>query len=310
MSRIHDQHDILHELSRLGDEPLPGEASEADIVAGALAGHAAPSFLMDEATASLRAPVPALTDRPSRPALAVIVAGITLAAAAAAVLLIGLPSLDAWRERERDAGSLAPAVHDGTDLREASERTPPEEPRIRRRSAHEAIAPEPEPVPEETSGALDELQVDEEPVEAETGGDDDDDATRRRTAALPRTADALLSHAQEQLRDGKTRAAMRTYKRLVERFPRSREAKAALVSMGRIALQHGQAKQALRHFDAYLAASAGPLVEEARYGRIRALRKLGRSTQELRSIEAFLGDHDHSIYAPRLKKRAEELRAE
>jgi tetratricopeptide (TPR) repeat protein len=308
MSRNHDQHQLLHELSCLGDESLPGEASDADIVAGALAGHAAPSFLMDEATASLRAPVPAPTDRPSRPALAVVVAGITLAAAAAAVLLIGLPSLDAWRERDRDAASLAPAVHDRTDLREASERTPPEERRARR-ATHEAIAPEPEPVPEETSGALDDAQIEDEPIEEETGGADDEPA-RRRIAALPRTADALLSHAQDQLRDGKTRAAMRTYKRLVERFPRSREAKAALVSMGRIALQHGQAKQALQHFDAYLAASAGPLVEEARYGRIRALRKLGRSTQELRSIEAFLADHGNSIYAPRLKKRAEELRAE
>ena len=305
MSRNHDDDRLVQELAQLGDEPLAGEASDADIVAGALAGHAAPSFLVDEATASVRATIPQGSDRPSRPALVAIVAGITLAAAAAAVLLIGLPSLDAWREGDRGAGSLAPAVHDdGTEIREASERTP-EEPRTRRRApvpGDAAIVPEPEPVPEETSGAVDELEIDED--------DEDDEPARRRTAPLPRTADELLSHAQDQLRDGKTRAAMRTYKRLVERFPSSREAKAARVSMGRIALGQGHAKQALAHFDAYLAASAGPLVEEARYGRIRALRQLGRNTQELRSIEAFLSDHGGSIYAPRLRKRAEELRAE
>jgi tetratricopeptide (TPR) repeat protein len=308
VSRTHDRDEPWNELAHLGEEPLPGEASDADIVAGALAGLAAPTFLVDEATASLRANVPPESGRPSRALLVVIAAGVSLAAAAAAVLLLGLPSLDAWREGDRGTGSLAPSVHDDDEnLREASERTPAEDSRARRRGAglEPEAQPVPEPVPEESTGTLDAA----EPEDA-TDGAEDDEPARRRTAPLPRSADALLTHAQEQLRDGKTRAAMRTYKRLVERFPASREAKAALVSMGRLALQHGEAKQALAHFDAYLAASAGPLVEEARYGRIRALRRLGRSTQELKSIEAFLADHGESIYAPRLKKRAEELRAE
>ena len=77
--------------------------------------------------------------------------------------------------------------------------------------------------------------------------------------------------------------------------------------MGRLQLRRGNAKAALAHFDAYLAASAGGLVEEARYGRIRALRRLGRTAQERGSIDAFLAEHPGSVYAPRLRKRVQEL---
>lgn len=304
MTRSSHRDDPLEALERLGDEPLPGEASDADIVAGALAGLAAPSFLIDEVTAPVRDGATASRPkRPSRPLLFGIAAAVTVAAAAVALVFIGLPRLDVWRDGGRDPGSLAPAIHESDDdPREASERTPAPAPRTR--PAKEPPLPEAELELVETSGTPDEADT-----ESADTDDGDEQASRRRTPIVFRTADALLSHAQEQLRDGKTRAAMRTYRRLVERFPESREAKAALVSMGRLALKLGEPKRALGHFDAYLAASAGPLVEEARYGRIRALRALGRDAQELKSIDAFLADHGTSIYAPRLKKRAEELRA-
>ncbi|MCA9707626.1 MAG: tetratricopeptide repeat protein, partial [Myxococcales bacterium] len=111
-----------------------------------------------------------------------------------------------------------------------------------------------------------------------------------------------------QLSKGDHTAAMASYQRLVERFPASAEAKAARVSLGRLELRRGRAKQALAHFDAYLASAAGELAEEARYGRIRALRALGRHAQELASIEAFLAEYGDGMYAARLRKRAEELR--
>jgi tetratricopeptide (TPR) repeat protein len=302
MSRFNDREDaaLFGALSELGDEPLPGEASDADIVAGALAGLQAPAFLVDEAAASTAAPI-ADPEGPSRGIVVAIVAAMGFAAAAALVLLIGAPRYQEWREHTRDPGSLAPAVHEGdATVREANERTPPEKPRARPAATLDDATTE-----EDTTGGPEEIDA--------TGGipvDHSETVPRRHVAPLPKSADALLSHAQELLRDGKTTAAMRAYKQLVDRFGRSREAKAALVSMGRIELQRGRAKQALSHFDAYLAASAGPLVEEARYGRIRALRKLGRTTQERQSIEAFLADHARSIYAPRLRKRAEELRGE
>lgn len=309
MSRFTERDDaaLFGALSELGDEPLPGEASDADIVAGALAGLQAPAFLMDEAAASTAAPI-ATPERPSRAIVVAIVAAMGFAAAAALVLLIGMPRYQQWREEGRDPGSLAPAVHEGDRaLREANERTPPEKPRARPAATLDDATPPPEDATTEQDGTGGAEETDA------TGGipvDHSDAVRRRHVAPLPKSADALLSHAQELLRDGKTTAAMRAYERLVNRFGGSREAKAALVSMGRIELQRGHAKRALSHFDAYLAASAGALVEEARYGRIRALRKLGRTTQERKSIEAFLADHARSIYAPRLRKRAEELRPE
>src|SRR5262249_51884857 len=57
-----------------------------------------------------------------------------------------------------------------------------------------------------------------------------------------------------------------------------------------------------------VAAALAGMAEEARYGRIRALRQLGHLEQERRSIEAFLADYPDSRYALRLRRRVEELR--
>ncbi len=143
----------------------------------------------------------------------------------------------------------------------------------------------------------------------ETGDDAEDsgDETPRPRPKRKTTPNDLLTQAQKLFGAGKTKQAVRVYETLVSRHPGTAAGKAARVSLGRIELGQGHAKQALKHFDAYLAASAGSLVEEARYGRIRALRKLGRSGQERRSIDAFLADYPKSIYAARLKKRASEL---
>ena len=148
----------------------------------------------------------------------------------------------------------------------------------------------------------------------ETTGEAADDpptnaTSQRRVAVFGNTPNEMLTRAQKLFGSGKTKQAVRIYERLVSKHPSTAAAKAARVSLGRIELGRGHALRALAHFDAYLAASAGSLVEEARYGRIRALRKLGRSGQEQRSIDAFLADYPKSIYATRLSKRATQLSA-
>lgn len=149
------------------------------------------------------------------------------------------------------------------------------------------------------------LVTDEEVVEVE----DDGGIHASRPKTHKESPDDMLARAQRLLGAGKTKQAMRVYETLVKRHASTTAGKTALVSLGRIELKQGRAKQALSHFDAYLAKSAGALVEDARYNRVLALRKLGRTSQERRSIDAFLADYPKSIYAKRLRKRADELDA-
>ena len=150
------------------------------------------------------------------------------------------------------------------------------------------------------------LVTDEEVIDVE---EDDGGVHASRPKTRKESPDDMLAKAQRLLGAGKTKQAMRVYETLVKRHASTTAGKTALVSLGRIELKQGRAKQALAHFDAYLAKSAGALVEDARYNRVLALRKLGRTSQERRSIDAFLADYPKSIYAKRLRKRADELDA-
>jgi hypothetical protein len=299
------ERDLWGQLDALGDEPWPSERSDADVLAGALA-QLAQGPAEDDAVAS--EPV-APQERPRRVWWVALVAGVGLAAAAAFVLFVLRPGFRADRGEDDGPGMQAPhQVEDTGDIRDADERELGS-PASRGERGAEALPVDIEPVDTSTTSVESTTEATVGEATGEATGEDTGATPRSRVSSIPKTADGLLSRAQAQLRDGKTKAALQTYARLVDGFPSSREAKAALVSMGRIELGRGRAAAALAHFDAYLAASAGALVEEARYGRIRALRKLGRRSQELGSIEAFLADHPGSIYATRLEQRAAELTA-
>jgi tetratricopeptide (TPR) repeat protein len=116
-------------------------------------------------------------------------------------------------------------------------------------------------------------------------------------------ADDLLKSAQTLLGEGRTEEAVGAYKLLLSRYPSSAEARAALISLGRLSLGGGSAEEALGYFDRYLAGPDGPLRVEARYGRIQALRRLGRTADERSAIHEFLARHSDSVYAPRLLQR-------
>jgi tetratricopeptide (TPR) repeat protein len=121
------------------------------------------------------------------------------------------------------------------------------------------------------------------------------------------SADELLRRAQDDLGAGRTTEAVDAYRELVARYPASAEARAALISLGRLALDQGHAEEALGHLDRYLR-NPGPLDEEARYWRIEALRRLGKASAEAAAIEEFLGRHPASVHAERLRARAEAVR--
>lgn len=290
-----DEARLRTELERLGEQPLPGERSDAELVEAALAGlegaeTAPPEPRVDPERGRSRAPV---------------IVGVVLTLAAA--LVLGwwlLPVSELLSGEPEDPGSLAPSVASDDDEGERAvarshEPSPP---------IVEGPAPPLPPTPEPEPPA---------PLDASTTGPDgggsddastDTGASGSRRRAAPRTADQMLEQAQRLVSQGKRPAAIGMYERLLERFPDSAQGDAARVSLGRLELRRGRASRALAHFDAYLARSAGSLVEEARYGRIRSLRALGRHEQELRSIEAFLAEHGQGLYAARLRERAKELR--
>lgn len=112
----------------------------------------------------------------------------------------------------------------------------------------------------------------------------------------------LLERARELRAGARYKEANGAYQRLVREYPGSAEARVALISLGELQLsQLGDASGALRSFDAYLR-GGGPLRQEASYGRIRALRQLGRVGDARAAADAFLRAYPSSVQAATLRK--------
>jgi hypothetical protein len=133
-------------------------------------------------------------------------------------------------------------------------------------------------------------------------------ATTDRFGAERATAAELLSEARDLRAGGHSADAAVAYRELEAQYPGSPEAHASFVLLGDVELANlGDASGALRSFDAYLR-RPGELTQEARYGRIRALRALGRSTDERKAIEDFVATYPASVQVRSLQSRLEELR--
>ena len=104
-------------------------------------------------------------------------------------------------------------------------------------------------------------------------------------------------------------AAASAYEAVIADQPSSQEAAAALVALGEIRLKDlSQPEQALRSFEAYLERHPqGPLATEAAFGRLGALRELGRLTAEKAALREFLVRFPRSIQASLVSKRLTEL---
>ena len=123
------------------------------------------------------------------------------------------------------------------------------------------------------------------------------------SATTPPSAAELLARAQKARSGRRYGAAIRTYQQLLRRHPRSGEARVAQVSLAQLQLTQGHAAAALAGFDAYLR-SGGALSPEAHYGKIQALRALGRTGDERAEIRRFLARYPKSLQAAALRRRA------
>ena len=139
------------------------------------------------------------------------------------------------------------------------------------------------------------------------------EATRHQPAKVEshseRGPEALLNDAQTWVAAGQTDEAMAAYRILIVRYPHSAEARASLVSLGRLSLARNEAAAALAEFDRYLVGGGGSLEVEARYGRIRALQKLSRDDDERAAIVDFLERHGDSVHAAPLRARLSNLKS-
>jgi hypothetical protein len=135
------------------------------------------------------------------------------------------------------------------------------------------------------------------------------EATRSPKAAAGATtqsAASLLDAARRELARGGGKAALPLYQRLRATYPSSPEAFTVLVTIGQIELDMRSPSRALAAFDAYLR-RGGPLAPEALAGKIRALRALGKPTEERAAIDEYLASYPGGFEAQALKKRIEAL---
>lgn len=164
------------------------------------------------------------------------------------------------------------------------------------------------------------LPEDESPT---TPSDEEEEETVSETAVASRgrhgrsaqeppesvtTPSDLLQRARQLRLERRHREAAAAYGELQRSHPGSAEARTSLVSLGQLQLSHlGAPADALRSFDTYLG-RGGALEREALFGRIRALRALGRTGEERNSIESYLSRFSSDVRAAPLRSRLEDLR--
>ena len=154
--------------------------------------------------------------------------------------------------------------------------------------AHEAASMTTAPTPlsaidESRDRALLAPTVTAEPVDASAPAP----ASPRASVEATETAATLLAAAREKRALGDADGAAAAYRDLFARHPASVEAHTALVPWGEMLLGRGDATTALDAFDRYVA-KGGPLLEEASFGRIRALRALGRVDDARAATDTFV----------------------
>jgi len=153
--------------------------------------------------------------------------------------------------------------------------------------------------PEVESVGLVEPAIPEAEAEAELEAPSPATRKPERARAPSLRPSELLGAARRHVAAGQTGRALATYATLRRQHPGSAEAHAANVSVGQLELRRGRAKPALRAFSRYLTSGGGALAEEAHWGKIRALHRLGRAGARDEAIDALRGSHPSSVYLSR-----------
>jgi ferric-dicitrate binding protein FerR (iron transport regulator) len=118
----------------------------------------------------------------------------------------------------------------------------------------------------------------------------------------------LLGRARALRAQGAFRESADAYRAAYASDPHGAEGRTALVALGGLLLSDlNDPTGALASFDAYLSGHKGALMQEAEFGRIRALRALGRYDSEKTAIQSFLVAHPEGPDAQVLRRRLESM---
>lgn len=133
---------------------------------------------------------------------------------------------------------------------------------------------------------------------------EDTEASGADSGVQPTIKDELGRARDLRARGLFTRAAT-IYRSIHARSPGSEGGRAALMSLASLQLSSlGDPRGALASFETYLAGGSGPLRRQAEYGKIRALRRLGRTAEELDATQKFITRYPNAPEARLLKERA------
>ena len=143
-------------------------------------------------------------------------------------------------------------------------------------------------------------------VAASSGASAPPPASRDQAGASP---SELSARIREAMRLRRWREAAELYRQLIIRFPESRQAQVAWVSLGSLQLgKLGEPGAALVSFEQYLAHSqTGPLAIEAGWGKARSLRRLRRFAAERAALEEFVARHPYAFQSQEARQRLAEL---
>ncbi len=114
-----------------------------------------------------------------------------------------------------------------------------------------------------------------------------------------------ILEARECRKMGDWAGAARAYGKILGEYPASPEAITVLLPLAEVELEHlGNPTRALVHFCEYeRRRPAGPLAQEALFGKCTALRALGRKDEEIRALGEFLNRFPNSIRYSRVNQR-------
>lgn len=118
----------------------------------------------------------------------------------------------------------------------------------------------------------------------------------------------LMEQAKVSRAQSDWSGAANAYRELTERYPKSSEVRASLVPYAQLLLDRlHEPRLALAIFQRYLDEVRGPLSEEASWGRIKALEKLGRRSDEVTFLREFLRLYSSSLEGSAARRRLDEL---
>jgi tetratricopeptide (TPR) repeat protein len=120
------------------------------------------------------------------------------------------------------------------------------------------------------------------------------------------TAAALFEQGEALRREGRTDAAIATYRRLQTTFPETAEARLSFAFAGQLLLKQRRPADALAQFDRHLKAG-GEVGEEALAGRAAALEDLHRTSEAIAAWKSLLTRYPGSVYAGRARARLDAL---